>query len=77
MACDLSHIETPAKVTGFIGAEQLGDAVADCDIVVIPAGNHFSCLSHGSFQRMAIASVAALVSYVECPSIFFVHASVS
>ena len=38
MAADLSHIETPAKVSGFIGAEQLGDAVADCDIVVIPAG---------------------------------------
>ena len=34
----MSHIETPAKVSGFIGAEQLGDAVADCDIVVIPAG---------------------------------------
>ena len=38
VAADLSHIETPAKVSGFIGAEQLGDAVADCDIVVIPAG---------------------------------------
>jgi len=38
VAADLSHIETPAKVSGFIGAEQLGEAVADCDIVVIPAG---------------------------------------
>jgi hypothetical protein len=31
-------VETPAKVTGYLGPEQLGDAVVDSDIVVIPAG---------------------------------------
>lgn len=38
VAADLSHVETPAKVTGYLGPEQLGDAVVDSDIVVIPAG---------------------------------------
>jgi len=38
VAADLSHIETPAQVTGYLGPDQLGDAVAGCDIVVIPAG---------------------------------------
>jgi malate dehydrogenase len=38
VACDLSHINTPAKVTGYVGPEQLGEAVKDCDVVVVPAG---------------------------------------
>lgn len=38
VAADLSHINTPAKVTGFCGDEQMGDALRDCDIVVVPAG---------------------------------------
>jgi malate dehydrogenase len=38
VAADLSHIETPAKVTGHVGADQLKDALAGADIVVIPAG---------------------------------------
>ncbi|XP_043909818.1 malate dehydrogenase, mitochondrial [Protopterus annectens] len=38
VAADLSHIETRAKVTGHIGAEQLPEAVKGCDVVVIPAG---------------------------------------
>jgi malate dehydrogenase len=38
VAADLSHIDTPAKTTGFTGAEQLDDALEGCDVVVIPAG---------------------------------------
>jgi len=38
VAADLSHIETRAKVTGHIGAEQLADCVKDADVVLIPAG---------------------------------------
>lgn len=38
VAADLSHIETPCKVTGYVGAEQLKDSVKGCDVVVIPAG---------------------------------------
>jgi len=38
VAADLSHINTPAKVTGYKGAEQLKDALTGADVVVIPAG---------------------------------------
>ncbi|KAL2913842.1 malate DEHYDROGENASE, NAD-dependent [Polyrhizophydium stewartii] len=38
VAADLSHINTPAKVTGYIGDEQLGDALKGAHVVVIPAG---------------------------------------
>ncbi|KAK2823047.1 hypothetical protein Q7C36_019647 [Tachysurus vachellii] len=38
VAADLSHIETRAKVTGYIGADQLGAALKGCEVVVIPAG---------------------------------------
>ena len=38
VAADLSHVETPAQVTGYVGAEQLGEALQNCDVVVIPAG---------------------------------------
>jgi len=38
VAADLSHIETPAKVTGFVGAESLEDSLKGAEIVVIPAG---------------------------------------
>lgn len=38
VAADLSHIETPAQVTGYVGPEQLGEALQGCDVVVIPAG---------------------------------------
>ena len=37
VAVDLSHIPTPVKVTGY-GADDLEAAVADADIIVIPAG---------------------------------------
>lgn len=38
VAADLSHINTGAKVSGHVGAEQLGDALTGSDVVVIPAG---------------------------------------
>jgi len=38
IAADLSHVNTPAKVTGYIGDAQLSAALAGSDIVVIPAG---------------------------------------
>ncbi|CAH0595264.1 unnamed protein product [Chrysodeixis includens] len=38
VAADLSHIDTPVKVTGHKGPEQLGDALQGSQVVVIPAG---------------------------------------
>ncbi|KAH6571178.1 hypothetical protein BASA50_005382 [Batrachochytrium salamandrivorans] len=38
VAADLGHINTPAKVTGYVGDEQLADALKGAHIVVIPAG---------------------------------------
>merc|ERR1711970_635081 len=38
VAADLSHIETKARTTGFVGQEQLNDSLVGADIVVIPAG---------------------------------------
>uniref|UniRef100_A0A8C1VCH3 Malate dehydrogenase n=1 Tax=Cyprinus carpio TaxID=7962 RepID=A0A8C1VCH3_CYPCA len=38
VAADLSHIETRATVTGYMGADQLGAALKGCEVVVIPAG---------------------------------------
>lgn len=38
VAADLSHIATPAKVTGHTGAEELSECLQGADVVVIPAG---------------------------------------
>jgi len=39
VAADLSHINTPAKVTGYAGdAKEMEKALAGCDVVVVPAG---------------------------------------
>lgn len=38
VAADLSHIDTPAKVQGFNGAENLETALRNADVVIIPAG---------------------------------------
>lgn len=38
VAADLSHVDTQSKTTGFMGPEQLGDALHCADVVVIPAG---------------------------------------
>ncbi|KAJ0986155.1 hypothetical protein J5N97_004511 [Dioscorea zingiberensis] len=38
VAADVSHINTPAQVAGFVGEDQLGEALKDADVVIIPAG---------------------------------------
>lgn len=38
VAADLSHIDTPATVTGYNGAENLEKALQNADVVIIPAG---------------------------------------
>jgi len=39
VAVDLSHIDTPSKVFGFAGgAEEMGKALKDADVVIVPAG---------------------------------------
>jgi len=38
VAADLSHIDVNGTVQGFAGDDELGDALNDCDAVVIPAG---------------------------------------
>ncbi|XP_071541640.1 malate dehydrogenase, mitochondrial [Panulirus ornatus] len=38
VAADLSHIESPAKVVGYVGPDQLADSLKGCEVVVIPAG---------------------------------------
>lgn len=38
VAADLSHVDTKSKTVGFMGSEQLGDALKCADVVVIPAG---------------------------------------
>ena len=37
VAADLSHIDTKAKVTGFVG-DDIDKAVTGADIILIPAG---------------------------------------
>ncbi|GFH27077.1 malate dehydrogenase, partial [Haematococcus lacustris] len=38
VACDLSHMSTPAVAKGYVGADQLPAALQGCQLVVIPAG---------------------------------------
>ncbi|XP_022715776.1 malate dehydrogenase, mitochondrial-like [Durio zibethinus] len=38
VAADVSHINSPAQVTGYVGEEQLGKALEGSDLVIIPAG---------------------------------------
>jgi len=38
VAADLSHCNTPVKVKGYTGEEELEAALTGCDLVVIPAG---------------------------------------
>lgn len=38
VAADLSHIETRAKVCGFLGQKQLHECLQGADVVLIPAG---------------------------------------
>lgn len=38
VAADLSHCNTPVKVTAYTGKENLEGAVAGADLIIIPAG---------------------------------------
>jgi len=38
VAADLSHINTPAKVTGFVGPDQLKASLEGAEVIIIPAG---------------------------------------
>ncbi|KAG2433526.1 hypothetical protein HYH02_012644 [Chlamydomonas schloesseri] len=38
VAADLSHCNTPVKVTGYTGPEELGACLKGADLIVIPAG---------------------------------------
>lgn len=38
VAADISHCCTPAKVSGHVGMEEIGNALKGCKVVVIPAG---------------------------------------
>ena len=38
VAADISHINTTAIAKGYMGDEQLHDALSGCDLVIIPAG---------------------------------------
>ncbi|KAL3508739.1 hypothetical protein ACH5RR_028140 [Cinchona calisaya] len=38
VAADVSHINTRSEVAGFVGEDQLGEALKDSDVVIIPAG---------------------------------------
>lgn len=38
VAADLSHCNTPVKVKGYMGEEELEAALTGCELVVIPAG---------------------------------------
>ncbi|KAM7498647.1 hypothetical protein LguiA_023061 [Lonicera macranthoides] len=38
VAADVSHINTRSQVAGYMGEDQLGQALEGCDLVIIPAG---------------------------------------
>lgn len=38
VTCDLSHIDSPCKVRGFVGADSLGAALEGAHLVIVPAG---------------------------------------
>lgn len=38
VAADVSHINTRSEVKGYMGDDQLGEALEGCDLVIIPAG---------------------------------------
>ena len=38
VAADISHCNSPAKTSGYVGMEQVGDSLVGADVVVIPAG---------------------------------------
>ncbi|XP_021293948.1 malate dehydrogenase, mitochondrial-like [Herrania umbratica] len=38
VAADVSHINSPAQVSGYVGEEELGKSLEGSDLVIIPAG---------------------------------------
>ncbi len=47
VACDLSHLSSPATVKGYLGPEQLPAALQGAQLVVIPAGAWWGCSTGG------------------------------
>jgi malate dehydrogenase len=64
VAADLSHINTAAKVKGYTGPAELGDALTGCALVVIPAGA-FCCCVLGCCCFMAAAALCPWM-FVPC-----------
>lgn len=44
VAADLGHISTASSVKGYVGPDQLPQALQGCDLVVIPAGEEGASL---------------------------------
>ena len=68
VAADLSHCETRAKVTGFVGEEQLKESLQGAEIVVIPAGVPRKPGMTRDDLFNTNASIVANLSQVECQS---------
>lgn len=56
VAADISHICTPARVTGHMGPDQLEPCLTDSRVVVIPAGVP---RKPGESQRAQVAATSA------------------
>jgi malate dehydrogenase len=73
VAADISHCDTPAKVTGYVGDAQLPEALAGSDMVIVPAGvpRKPGMTRDDLFNTNAkiVASVAAAVAKY-CPKAF-------
>lgn len=74
VAADISHVCSPAKVTGFTGKDQMAASLKDSDIVIIPAGvprkpgmtrDDLFNINASIVQGIAEACVTA------CPNAFF------
>lgn len=57
VACDLSHLSTPAVVKGYVGQEQLPAALQGAQLVVIPAGKQGA--SSKSSERRPTTAIRA------------------
>lgn len=74
VAADLSHINTPAKVTAHLGPSQLVEALEGANIVVVPAGvpRKPGMTRDDLFNTNAgIVRDVAEVSAKTCPNAFF------
>jgi len=71
VAADLSHIQTRARVTGYVGPDQLEECLQGADIVLVPAGvarNHGTMKMNDLFNANCaiVATIAAAAAKV-CP----------